>query len=76
MVQIIGRGIRFEQNKITEVFVITLKGTQDQKWFHNASVGMDYIEIDENDLNIILKNEEINKNKVKQNNKLNRILCY
>lgn len=76
LVQIIGRGIRFEQNKITEVFVITLKGTQDQKWFHNASVGMDYIEIDENDLNIILKNEEINKNKVKQNNKLNRILCY
>lgn len=75
LVQIIGRGIRFEQGKNTEVFVITLQNTQDQKWFHNASLGMDYVEINESDLDIVLKHEKITKI-TNNKNKLKRILCY
>lgn len=31
-VQTIGRGIRFEPNKVTEVFTLVIKGGQDEKW--------------------------------------------
>lgn len=60
-VQTIGRGIRFEPNKVTEVFTLVIKGGQDEKWYKKASEGMDYIEINEKELDDILDNKAIDK---------------
>lgn len=54
MRQIIGRCIRFEPDKKAEIFVLTLQGCQDEKWFQHATQGLSYIELDEKDLHKLL----------------------
>ena len=61
LVQTIGRVIRFEPGKHAEVFILTLQGCQDNKWFQKASEGMEYIEINEQELEKVLQHETLNK---------------
>lgn len=61
LVQTIGRVIRFEPGKHAEVFILTLRGCQDNKWFQKASEGMEYIEITEQELEKVLQHETLNK---------------
>ena len=61
LVQTIGRVIRFEPGKHSEIFILTLRGCQDNKWFQKASEGMEYIEIDEQELETVLKREPLFK---------------
>lgn len=61
LVQTIGRVIRFEPDKHAEVFILTLQGCQDNKWFQKASEGMEYIEINEQELEKVLQHETLNK---------------
>ncbi len=59
--QCIGRGVRFEPGKHAEIFVLCLKGAQDNKWFQKASQGLEYIEINEQELDLVLKHQPLNK---------------
>lgn len=56
--QRIGRAIRFEKDKTTEIFTIVLKGTQEEKWFANSNTSKVII-IDENQLDDVLNGKEI-----------------
>lgn len=58
-VQSIGRTIRFEEGKTAEIFTLVLKGCQDEKWYKTAMVGLNYIEITEDELDAILNYEEV-----------------
>lgn len=61
LTQIIGRVIRFEPGKHAEIFVLCLKGAQDNKWFQKASQGLEYIEINEQELDLVLNHQPLNK---------------
>ncbi len=54
-----GRVIRKEGDKVAEIFHLVLRGTVEENWSKNASQGMDYIEIDEQELYQILDGEEL-----------------
>lgn len=56
--QRIGRTIRFEENKVAEVFTLVLKNTVDEKWYAN-SLSSNCIVINENQLDQVLNNESI-----------------
>lgn len=60
-----GRVIRYEEGKEAEIFTLVLKGTVEEYWFKNSSLGKSYIEINENELDLILKNtsEVVHKEK-------------
>lgn len=60
-VQRTGRVIRYEKGKEAEVFFLVLKGCQDDKWFKKANEGMEFIEINEQELDFILNRQELNK---------------
>jgi len=67
--QRVGRVIRFEDGKEAEVFTLIIQGTVEESWYAKSMEGMDYIEINENELEEILKNRSLsNKNKRKQEN--------
>ena len=53
----IGRAIRFEQDKIAEVFNIIINNTAENEWFVKAHQGEQYITVDEANLDKILNNE-------------------
>lgn len=57
--QRLGRVIRKEGDKEAEIFHLVLKGTVEENWSKNASQGMDYIEINESELDKILKGEKL-----------------
>jgi superfamily II DNA or RNA helicase len=59
--QCVGRGVRFEPGKHAEIFVLCLKGAQDNKWFQKASQGLEYIEINEQELDLVLNHQPLNK---------------
>ena len=59
--RICGRVIRFEPGKHAEIFVLCLKGAQDNKWFQKASQGLEYIEINEQELDLVLNHQPLNK---------------
>lgn len=63
--QRVGRVIRYEEGKEAEIFTLVLKGTVEEYWFKNSSLGKSYIEINENELDLILKNtsEVVHKEK-------------
>jgi superfamily II DNA or RNA helicase len=61
LVQTIGRVIRFEPGKHSEIFILALKGCQDNKWFQKASEGMEYYEINEQELETVLDHEPLFK---------------
>ena len=57
-VQSIGRVVRYEEGKIAEIFTLVIKGTVEESWYNNAST-TNYITIDENELDIVLKTGSI-----------------
>ena len=54
-----GRVIRKEGDKVAEIFHLVLRGTVEENWSKNASQGMDYIEINEQELYDILDGKEL-----------------
>lgn len=60
-IQEIGRAVRFEEGKEAEIFTLVLKGCQDNKWYQKASVGMKYIEVNEEELDKVLAGEPLKK---------------
>lgn len=65
--QRIGRVIRLEPGKTAEVFTLVLKGTVEDQWFRKSMEGFDYVEINEQELDMILQKKKIsNKKKIKQ----------
>ena len=57
--QRIGRIIRFEKNKISEMFTLVIRNTVDEIWFNNSNSNQNYITINENQLEQILQNKDI-----------------
>ena len=57
-VQTVGRSIRFEPGKITEVFTLVLRGTQELNWFNNSNTSK-VITINEQQLEKILAGEDV-----------------
>ena len=58
-VQSLGRTIRFEEGKEAEIFTLVIKGTVEEQWYKKASEEMNFIEIDEKELDRILNNEDL-----------------
>lgn len=54
-----GRAVRFEQNKLAEIFHLVIANTPDETWFNNANKDQQYITINESQLDLILQNKEI-----------------
>lgn len=50
---------RKEGDKKSEIFNLIIKGTIEEAWFQKSHIGSNYITIDENQLEKILKNEEV-----------------
>jgi superfamily II DNA or RNA helicase len=57
--QKIGRAIRFEENKEAEIFTLVIKGTVEEAWYNTSTNGKTYIEITEEELDIILAGGEL-----------------
>lgn len=57
--QRIGRIIRFEEGKISEMFTLVIKGTIEETWYNNSNSNQQYITIDESQLDIVLSGKEI-----------------
>lgn len=61
-----GRAVRKEENKVAEIFYIVIKGTTEEKWVkNNHKSDKNYITIDENGLEQVLKGEQPNLYKPK-----------
>lgn len=76
-VQTRGRCLRFEPGKQAEFFTLILKGTQEEKWIKKASEGMSYIDIEEDELDVVLAGKKINKTIKKQEDEIkNRWITY
>ena len=56
--QRVGRAIRYEEGKTSEIFTLVLKGTQEVTWFNNSNTSK-VITINEEQLDKILKGESI-----------------
>lgn len=56
--QRIGRAIRFEEGKTSEIFTLVLKGTQEVNWFNNSNTSK-VITINEEQLDKVLAGESI-----------------
>lgn len=56
--QRVGRGVRFEEGKISEIFTIVLRGTQEVNWFNNSTTSK-VITINETQLEKVLAGETI-----------------
>ena len=57
--QRIGRIIRFEEGKVSEMFTLVIKGTIEETWYNNSNSNQQYITIDESQLDIVLSGKEI-----------------
>lgn len=57
-IQSVGRSIRYEQGKTTEIFTLVLAGTQEVKWFTNSKASK-VITINEEQLDRVLAGENI-----------------
>lgn len=64
-IQSVGRIIRLNDNKQAEVFILVLKGTQEEFWYLNSKTSDNYYTIDEDNLIKVLNGEEfdIKKNR-------------
>ncbi len=58
-----GRVIRKEEDKIAEVFTLVIKDTIEERWFENSSQFSDYIEITEEELDLVLNNFDFKSDK-------------
>ena len=56
--QRIGRAIRFEEGKTSEIFTLVLRGTQEVNWFNNSNTSK-VITINEEQLEKVLNGESI-----------------
>lgn len=56
--QRIGRIIRYEDGKHAEMFTLVIKGTMEEGWHSTSTSGKQYIEINEQELEEILKGEK------------------
>jgi hypothetical protein len=56
-----GRVIRFEEGKEAEIFTLVIKDTNEEHWFNTSSAGKSFIEINEKELEEILKKSPVNK---------------
>ena len=56
--QRIGRAIRFEEGKTSEIFTLVLRGTQEVNWFNNSNTSR-VITINEEQLERVLNGESI-----------------
>lgn len=61
-IQRIGRAIRFEEGKTSEIFTLVLKGTQEVAWFNNSNTSK-VITINEEQLDNVLSGEKIESRK-------------
>ena len=66
--QIVGRSIRYEEGKVSEIFTLVLRGTQEVNWFNNSNTSK-VITINEEQLEKVLNGETIETRK--QNNIVN-----
>lgn len=57
--QRVGRIIRFEEGKISEMFTLVIRGTIEETWFNNSNSNQQYITIDESQLDIVLSRKEL-----------------
>lgn len=57
-VQRVGRSIRFEQGKTTEIFTLVIAGTQEMKWLANSKTSK-VITINEEQLDQVLAGEDV-----------------
>lgn len=57
--QRIGRIIRFEEGKVSEMFTLVIRNTIEETWFNNANSNQQYITIDESQLDIVLSGKGI-----------------
>lgn len=71
--QRVGRCIRFEQGKIAEFFTLVIKGTVEEQWIRKASEEMDFIEINESELDLVLQGK-LDKNEKTQDRVNNELL--
>lgn len=55
-IQTVGRVIRKEDDKVAEVFTLVIKNTIEEQWFAKSSKNVNYLTMDENDLNNLLNN--------------------
>lgn len=58
IIQRIGRCIRFQEGKQAEIFTLVIDSTVETKWFENSHGSLDYITIDEEGLEQVLKGED------------------
>lgn len=54
-VQRLGRSCRYVDGKIAEIFVLVIKGTNEDQWFNRAAKGLSYQTIQEHELDIVLE---------------------
>ena len=73
--QKIGRTIRFEEGKQAEIFTLVIKGTVEDQWYKKANEDNNFIEINEEELELVLKGELDKKAKTQQKIN-NEILRY
>lgn len=71
--QLVGRTIRWEPGKQAEIFSLVIRGTVEENWYKKSTEDRSVIEIDEEELDKILKNETVDK-KAKKQEKFNRDL--
>lgn len=72
-IQRVGRVLRFEKDKNAEFFILVIRNTVEDNWIKKASEDMDYIEINESELDDVLLNGSIDK-PVKTQDKFNNDL--
>ena len=53
-----GRVVRMEKDKVAENFILVIRGTVEETWLQKA-YGSNIIKLDENELDQVLKGEEI-----------------
>lgn len=59
--QRIGRVLRLEEGKQSEVFTLVIKDTNEEHWYNNSTEGKEYLEITEAELDSILRYEKLEK---------------
>lgn len=73
-IQEIGRVIRAEPGKEAEIFTLVIKGTVEEQWCRKASEEMNFIEINEQELDLVLNNRPLINKKEKIQSKINNDL--
>lgn len=65
-IQKMGRVLRLEENKTAEIFSIIIKETVEEQWFKKSAKDTEFIELNEEELEYVLKNNKIDKKPITQ----------